>query len=46
MKRTRTFAALSAALLLPWFFLTPLFLIPLTWVQDMVSGRKRKATAA
>jgi hypothetical protein len=27
-------------------FLTPLFLIPLTWVQDMVTGRKKQARTA
>ena len=27
-------------------FLTPLFLIPLTWVQDMVMGRKKQARTA
>ena len=26
-------------------FLTPLFLIPLTWLQDAVMGRRRKAYA-
>ena len=27
-------------------FLTPLFLIPLTWVQDAVMGRKKQARTA
>ena len=40
------FLALTWVNLLLGHFLTPLFLIPLTWLQDAVLGRKQKAPPA
>ena len=37
------YAALTWINLLLGMFLTPLFLIPLTWVQDALKARKRGA---
>ena len=38
------FLALTWVNLLLGHFLTPLFLIPLTWLQDAVAERKQKKT--
>ena len=38
------FLALTWVNLLLGHFLTPLFLIPLTWVQDAMAERKKKAS--
>jgi hypothetical protein len=46
-----SFGLLSYYLALIWIntllgmFLTPLFLIPMTWLQDVMVGRKRRARA-
>jgi hypothetical protein len=47
-----SFGLLSYYLALIWIntllglFLTPLFIIPMTWLQDAITGRKRRARAA
>jgi hypothetical protein len=38
------FLALTWMNILLGHFLTPLFIIPLTWLQDALQKRKRKAT--
>ena len=46
-----SFGLMSYYLALIWIntllgiFLTPLFLIPMTWLQDVMAGRKRRARA-
>jgi hypothetical protein len=39
------FLALTWVNLLLGHFLTPLFLIPLTWLMDFVQGRRKKTAA-